>query len=99
MNTRLLLILGLLEGLSFLFLLGVAMPLKYMYNTPEIVPYAGMAHGALFLAFLAVLLGVSHKNNWSIWWFLGGLLAAVLPFGTFVFDWRVRQWQKSVGEA
>lgn len=92
MHNKALLTIGFLEGISLLFLLFIAMPLKYLYNNPDVVPYAGMIHGILFLLFVAVLFAASHKNGWSVWWFLGGLLAAVLPFGTFVFDWRVKKW-------
>ncbi|MDO4434073.1 MAG: DUF3817 domain-containing protein [Alysiella sp.] len=93
MNTQTLRLVGFLEGISFLFLLGIAMPMKYLFNNPILVPYAGLAHGFLFLAFLVVLLAVCHKKSWSIMWFLVGLLAAVLPFGTFVFDWRVKKME------
>lgn len=95
MNTQLLRWVGFLEGVSFLFLLGIAMPLKYWLGYPAVVPYAGMAHGVLFLAFMVLLLVVSHKNNWSISWFLMGMLAAVLPFGTFIYDRKVKQWEQS----
>lgn len=91
---KLLRVVGFFEGCSFLFLLGVAMPLKYVYNHTAIMPYAGFTHGFLFLAFLLVLLMACHKNSWSIFWFLGGLLASVLPFGTFVFDFYVKRWER-----
>lgn len=85
-DLKLLRTVGTLEGISFLFLLLVAMPLKYMGGMPAAVTYAGLAHGALFLAFLVAVLAVSHRRQWPVWVFLLGLLAAVLPFGPFVFD-------------
>lgn len=75
-----------LEGLSFLFLLGVAMPLKYMFDNPVLVPYAGMAHGVLFIAFVVVLLIVCQRQGWSLMVFVFGLVAAFLPFMPFVFE-------------
>ncbi|ULJ59946.1 DUF3817 domain-containing protein [Wielerella bovis] len=86
---------GFAEGVSFLLLTCVAMPMKYMFNNGALVPYVGMAHGVLFLAFVVVLLMTCHRKNWSIMWFLAGLLAAVLPFGTFVFDWKIRQLEQN----
>ena len=45
-------VIGLLEGISFLVLLGVAMPLKYVWDEPQAVRGVGMAHGVLFLAYV-----------------------------------------------
>ena len=80
---------ALAEGLSFLFLLLVAMPLKYGWGLPEAVRWAGMAHGMLFLGYmgLAPMLFVDRDWPWSR--LPGVLIAAVLPFGTFVLE---RAW-------
>lgn len=75
-----------LEGLSFIVLLGIAMPLKYVFDKPFLVPYAGMAHGVLFIAFLVVLIAVCHRQNWGIGTLLLGIVAAILPFAPFVFE-------------
>lgn len=91
MNMQLLRGVGLLEGSSLLLLLFVAMPLKYVWDYPALVPYVGMAHGVLFLAFLVVLLTTSHQKQWSIGVFLLGLLASIVPFGTFLFDAKVKK--------
>lgn len=77
---------SILEGISFLLLLGVAMPLKYMFDNPVLVPYVGMAHGVLFIAFLVVLLVVCQRMGWSLLVFVVGLLAAILPFAPFLFE-------------
>lgn len=84
--TNLLRVAGVLEGLSFLVLLGVAMPMKYVWGNPNWIAPIGMAHGVLFLLYVAVLLVTSHKMNWAVGTFVLGLLAAILPFGPFVFD-------------
>jgi len=58
-------ILGYLEGLSFLILLGFAMPMKYIYGDPTAVSIVGSAHGFLFVAYLAALFfGVG--KHWTI---------------------------------
>ena len=82
---------GFLEGISLLLLLFVAMPLKYFWNYPMLIPFVGLAHGILFMVFLVVLFVTSHKMQWSIGIFLLGLLASLLPFGTFFFDNKVKK--------
>jgi integral membrane protein len=77
---------GLLEGISFLLLVGVAMPLKYLFGQPLGVRYVGMAHGILFLLYLAAILPVAVNQRWS-WKTIGlAAIASLLPCGPFVFD-------------
>jgi integral membrane protein len=96
MNIQTLRIVGTLEGLSFLLLLFIAMPLKYMMGNPILVKYVGMGHGVLFVAFLAVLFIVCEKQKWSLSVFLMGLVASILPFGPFVFDAKLKKLQQPV---
>ncbi len=94
MNVKALRIISILEGISFLFLLGIAMPLKYVWNNPVLVPYAGMAHGVLFLVFLVVLFVVCQQKKWSLSIFLMGLVASLLPFAPFFFDFKLRKLEQ-----
>lgn len=75
-----------LEAISFLVLLGIAMPLKYMFDKPFLVPYAGITHGVLFIIFVVVLLVVCQLQKWSLKVFVIGLIASVLPFAPFFFE-------------
>lgn len=84
-------IIALLEGVSLLLLFFVAMPLKYFFDYPTLVPYIGLAHGILFFLFFGMLLVTSHVQKWSVMMFVGGLVAALLPFGTFVFDAKIKR--------
>lgn len=77
---------GYVEGLSFLLLLGVAMPLKYQWGIDQAVSIVGMAHGALFLGYVLLLAVVTLATRLPIWALPAGIVAAVLPFGPFVFD-------------
>lgn len=95
MNIKALRIVSILEGLSFLFLLGIAMPLKYIWDNPILVPYAGMAHGVLFIVFLVVLLIVCQKEKWSVPIFVMGLVASLLPFAPFLFDIKLRKLEQA----
>ncbi|MGF1451670.1 MAG: DUF3817 domain-containing protein [Opitutales bacterium] len=82
---------GYLEGTSFLLLLGIAMPLKYLAGWPVAVQVIGLAHGLLFLAYVGLVLYLGKKRRWS-WRKRGGaLVASVLPFGPFVADARLFQ--------
>ncbi|MCX6936858.1 MAG: DUF3817 domain-containing protein [Verrucomicrobia bacterium] len=80
---------GLLEGLSFLVLVLIAMPLKYLAGQPLAVRYVGMAHGVLFLLYLLALLPVALDYRWNWKTCALGVLASLLPGGPFVFDARV----------
>ncbi|HEV2736218.1 MAG TPA: DUF3817 domain-containing protein [Longimicrobiaceae bacterium] len=80
---------GLLEGLSFLVLLGIAMPLKYLAGMPEMVRVVGMAHGVLFMVFVAAVAQVAVERRWPLTRVFMALAASVLPFGPFVLDARL----------
>ena len=83
-------LLGFGEAISWLLLLGFAMPLKYIWNEPTHVRYVGWVHGILFLAYIAQAYKVSQLHKWSIKKLLTACVAAFLPFGTFVFDKQLK---------
>ena len=81
---------ALLEGLSLLVLVGVAVPLKYIYHDPGLVKTMGPIHGLLFLFFVinTISVGVEYKwkfseTTWKV------LLACFVPFGTFYVDYTI----------
>ncbi|PJJ58662.1 DUF3817 domain-containing protein [Hymenobacter chitinivorans] len=76
-------VVGFLEGVSFLVLLGIAMPLKYLAGQPEAVKAVGMAHGVLFVLYVLLVLQVSLLRSWSGGKALLALAVSVVPFGTF----------------
>ena len=82
--------LGMTEAVSFLLLLGVAMPLKYFAGMPEAVKVVGWTHGLLFMAFCVCLLIVHDERKWPWRWTATIFVAALLPFGPFVIDRRLR---------
>jgi len=71
------------EAISFLVLLGIAMPLKYVLDMPEAVRYVGMAHGILFVLYIGGAYYLYEKLNWSFKTFAIVSLCSVLPFGPF----------------
>ena len=86
-------LLALTEGVSFLLLLGVAMPLKYMAGMPMAVKIAGWIHGILFVALCYVLLRVTIENRWPLSRAALVFIAALLPFGPFVIDRRLKHYE------
>ncbi len=79
-------IVGFLEGLSYLLLLGIATPIKYGLDDPQYVKLLGMPHGLLFVAYVAMAIMLRKEYNWSSKLFGLVLLASVVPFGTFYVD-------------
>ena len=82
---------GVLEGISYLLLLGIAMPLKYWADKPDAVKYVGWAHGVLFVAFCALLVQVWIQYKWSFLKATGAFIASLLPFGTFYLDKKLKK--------
>ncbi|WP_299780997.1 DUF3817 domain-containing protein [uncultured Formosa sp.] len=79
-------IVGFLEGISYILLLGIAVPVKYLLHDPQYVKLLGMPHGILFVTYvvLAILVGTELKWNKKTIGFV--LLASIVPFGTFIAD-------------
>ncbi|CAH0251605.1 DUF3817 domain-containing protein [Chryseobacterium sp. Bi04] len=82
---------ALLEGISYLILLFIAMPLKYILNITEGVKYFGWIHGLLFLIFLVVLILASIKYRWSLKRITIYLIASILPFAPFILDKNLKK--------
>jgi integral membrane protein len=83
---------ALAEGVSFVLLLGIAMPLKYHWGLPVAVLIAGSVHGALFLAFCHALAQTAGAARWPRRRIAGVFVAALVPFAPFAIDRRLRGW-------
>ncbi|HET8885131.1 MAG TPA: DUF3817 domain-containing protein [Salinimicrobium sp.] len=79
-------IISILEGTSFLLLLLVAMPLKYIWEMPKMVEIVGMAHGILFVAYLVGALLLFKPLNWTMKTLFIVGFASVLPLGPFYVE-------------
>jgi integral membrane protein len=86
---------GIAEGISFLVLLGIAMPLKYLLKQPMAVTIVGWAHGVLFVAFLFLAWEVKTDLNKSFKWFATAFIASIVPAGTFFFDKKLKEEERS----
>ena len=85
---------ALIEGVSFIVLLGIAMPLKYLADQPAAVTYVGSAHGALFVILAAMMPWLMISARWP--WTRAALVmtAALIPFGPFLIDQRMRAYER-----
>lgn len=81
-------IVAFLEGVSYLVLLGIAMPLKYLAGLPHAVRIVGMAHGVLFVLFVILLIQVATEKSWSFKKSALSFVSSLVPFGTFYADSR-----------
>lgn len=82
-------IVGVVEGISFLVILFVTMPLKYKWNITEPNQIVGMAHGVLFIGYCILVLIVGFRFKWKLLTIFWALLASIIPFGTFVADNKI----------
>jgi len=77
---------AILEGISYLLLFGVGMPLKYIAKIPEPNIYIGYAHGFLFIAYVVLAVLFCLEQKWNLKRFMILFIASLLPFGTFYAD-------------
>ncbi|WP_223559500.1 DUF3817 domain-containing protein [Chryseobacterium lathyri] len=83
-------ILAILEGISLLILVFIAVPVKYWLGNPSFVKLMGPVHGSLFLLFLFNTLSVGVEQQWKFretTWKV--ILACFIPFGTFYIDYKI----------
>lgn len=79
-------IIAFLEGVSYILLLFIATPIKYLLEEPKFVKILGMPHGLLFIAYVTFALLLRGEHKWNTKDFSNILLASIVPFGTFYID-------------
>ena len=84
-------VIGITEGISYLFLLLIAMPLKYYYDLPMVVKYNGWVHGILFIIYIGAVLRATWLCNWSLLRLLKYFVASLIPIATFILDKELRR--------
>jgi integral membrane protein len=82
-------IIAICEGISFLVLLCIAMPLKYFFNLPQAVLIIGWIHGLLFVVYMIAGLNVKIKYNWDLKKTGLAVLASLIPLGPFILDKKI----------
>jgi integral membrane protein len=87
-----------IEAVSFLALLGIAMPLKYLAGRPAAVRVVGMTHGLLFIVYVMALAQAAMTMRWPLKRVALLLVASVVPFGPFMVDGWLRDQYRLAGE-
>ncbi len=87
---------GLIEGVSFLILLFIAMPLKYIWLIPVATKVVGMIHGGLFMLYLYLQFQASRKYSWGVKENLFYFVASLIPFGTFWSDRKLAKVKATI---
>ncbi|MFD0836234.1 DUF3817 domain-containing protein [Mariniflexile aquimaris] len=77
---------ALLEGVSYILLLFIATPVKYLLNDPQYVKLLGMPHGLLFIGYVVLAFMLKNELKWNQKQFITVLLASIIPFGTFYIE-------------
>ena len=77
---------AILEGISYLALFGLSMPLKYLAGLKEPNIYIGNAHGVLFIAYAILAIFVCRQQKWGLKRYAILFIASLLPFGTFYIE-------------
>jgi len=79
-------ILAAIEGISFLVILFVTMPLKYIFGMPQANKIFGTIHGILFILYVFAVIYLSFVQKWQFRKTFLALLVSIIPFGTFWAD-------------
>lgn len=77
---------SILEGVSYLLLLFIATPIKYVIGEELYVKILGMPHGILFILYVILAFAIKNEMQWNSKTFFIVLAASIIPFGTFYMD-------------
>ena len=75
-----------IEGISYLLLLFIAVPIKYFHGDESYVKMLGMPHGILFIGYILLAILIQKQMKWNLKTMRIVTLASVIPFGTFYVD-------------
>jgi integral membrane protein len=84
-------IISYIEGLSYLTLLFIAMPIKYIGENPYPVKIIGMTHGVLFILFMIFLLESIKKHSWENKFGARLFVYSIIPFGSFFIEKKIKE--------
>jgi integral membrane protein len=89
-------LIGFIEGVSFLVLLLIAMPLKYYWGFPMAVKITGWIHGVLFILYIIAVLMAIKAMEWNWFSTLVALAVSLVPIGTFVLDTSLKKREQEL---
>ena len=79
------------EGISYLLLVFIAMPAKYMFDQPALVRVVGAAHGGLFVIFVLALIAAVYVRRWSLATPVIFFVVSMVPFGFLYIEHQLRK--------
>ena len=79
------------EGISYILLIFIAMPLKYWADMPLAVKYTGWAHGLLFVLYIVFLIMAWQEYKWNLTKVVHIGFASLLPFAPFLVDKKLKE--------
>ncbi|WP_439131751.1 DUF3817 domain-containing protein [Polaribacter sp.] len=79
-------IVSFLEGISYLLLLFIATPIKYLQGDASYVKMLGMPHGILFMLYIVLAIVIKKEMDWNNKSLSIIMLCSIIPFGTFYVD-------------
>ena len=85
-NKNIFRIIAFFEGVSYILLLFIAVPIKYILGNDKWVQMLGMPHGLLFIGYLIMTVILRSKESWKKTTFIIILICSIIPFGTFYVD-------------
>jgi len=75
-----------IEGISFIILVFVAMPLKYSFGYPMATKVVGMLHGVLVFAFIYQIIEAKREAGFTLKETALYSILSLIPFGSFYTD-------------
>jgi len=84
------------EGVSYLVLLFIAMPIKYIGDNPIPVKFAGMTHGVLFILFVYLLYVAAREHKWDKKFTFYAFITSLIPFGMIFLDKKLKEKEKEL---
>ncbi len=84
-------VISFVEGISYLTLLFIAMPIKYIGDNPAPVKIVGMTHGILFIIFICLMYIAAREHRWDKRFTFYAFITSIVPFGMFFLDKNLKE--------
>jgi integral membrane protein len=88
-------VLAYVVGVFLLVLVFVAVPLKYLADSPTLSAIVGPLHGFLYMVYLVVAFDLAVRSKWSFRRTILILLAGTVPVMSFVAERKVATWSRA----
>ena len=88
--------LALVEGVSYLLILFVTMPMKYFMGIGILNKIVGWSHGILFVLYIILAFEILIRCRINFWQFLRVIIASIIPFGTFFNEKMLKEQQQDI---